>query len=58
MNLTGSQPWHVNVKPPAARTIFRDGMRLLSESPIFFSCLGPPRHMVAPLSGKIIALML
>ena len=58
VNSTGSQPWHVNVKPPAAWTIFRDGMRLFSESPIFFRCLGLPRHMVAPLSGKIIALIL
>ena len=58
VNSTGSQPWHVRVKPPAAQTIFCDGMRLFSESPIFFRCLVPPRHMVAPLSGKIITLML
>ena len=35
VNSTGSQPWHVSVKPPAARKISRDGIRLFAVSPIF-----------------------
>ena len=33
-------------------------MRLFVVSPIFRRCLNPPRHMVAPLSRKIIILVL
>ena len=52
LNSMGSQPWLMSVKPPTARTTFLDGMRLFVDSPIFQRCPSPPRHMVAPLSGK------
>ena len=58
LNSTRSQPWHMSVKPPPARTTFLDGMRLFVDSPIFRRCWSPPGHMVAPLSGKIAFLVL
>ena len=58
MNSMGSQPWHMSVTPPTAWTTFLDEMRLFIVSPIFRRCLSPLRHMVAPLLGKIIILVL
>ena len=58
MNFTGSQPWHMSVKPPTARMTFLDGMRLFVVSALFRRCLNPSRHMVASLSGKIVILVL
>ena len=48
----------MRVKPPIAQMTFLDGMRLFIVSPIFRRCLSPPRQMVAPLSGKIVILVL
>ena len=57
MNSMGSQPYH-ECKASYTQTTCLDGMRLFIVSPIFRRCLSPPRHMVAPLSRKIIILVL
>ena len=57
-NSTGSQPWHISLKPRTARTTSLDGLWLFAVCPIFRRCISPPSHMVAPLSGKIVILVL
>ena len=58
MNSTRSQPWHISAKLPTAWMNSLDRMRLFIVSPIFRRSLSPWRHMLAPLSVKIVILVL
>ena len=53
LNWAGNHPWLIRVEPPTARITFLNGIKLLSLRPMQYRCLGPPRQIVAPLSGKI-----